>query len=156
MTRVKWDTSKVHPSIKATKNLPQTVRINFFQNSGKQMLAGIQGAHVPGKKAGFWEKQLVLWHFNLPQFHLQVPSSVVALKISTCILVVTPDGVVCVYAQSRLALWDPTDGSPQAPLSMEFSRQEHWSRLPFPTPKGLPEPRIQTTSMVLLHWQVDF
>ena len=22
----------------------------------------------------------------------------------------------------------------QAPLSMEFSRQEHWSRLPFPSP----------------------
>ena len=24
----------------------------------------------------------------------------------------------------------------QAPLSMEFSRQEYWSRLPFPTPDG--------------------
>jgi len=26
----------------------------------------------------------------------------------------------------------------QAPLSMEFSRQEYWSRLPFPTPGDLP------------------
>ena len=26
----------------------------------------------------------------------------------------------------------------QAPLSMEFSRQEYWSGLPFPTPGDLP------------------
>ena len=28
----------------------------------------------------------------------------------------------------------------QAPLSMEFSRQEYWSGLPFPPPGDLPEP----------------
>ena len=36
----------------------------------------------------------------------------------------------------------------QAPLSMEFSRQECWNRLPFPTPGDLPDlgirPRDQT------------
>ena len=30
----------------------------------------------------------------------------------------------------------------QAPLSMEFSRQEYWSGLPFPTPRYLPNPEI--------------
>ena len=30
----------------------------------------------------------------------------------------------------------------QAPLSMEFSRQEHWSGLSFPPPGDLPDPRI--------------
>ena len=30
----------------------------------------------------------------------------------------------------------------QAPLSMEFSKQEYWSRLPFPTPGDLPNPEI--------------
>ena len=29
----------------------------------------------------------------------------------------------------------------QAPLSMEFSRQEYWSGLPFPTPGDLPDLR---------------
>ena len=29
---------------------------------------------------------------------------------------------------------DPTDGSHQAPPSLGFSRQEHWSGLPFPSP----------------------
>ena len=28
----------------------------------------------------------------------------------------------------------------QAPLSMEFSRQEYWSGLPFPSPGDLPNP----------------
>ena len=33
----------------------------------------------------------------------------------------------------------------QAPLSMRFSRQEYWSRLPFPTPGDLPDPRMEST-----------
>ena len=31
----------------------------------------------------------------------------------------------------------------QAPLSMAFSMQEHWSGLPCPLPEGLPDPRIK-------------
>ena len=34
----------------------------------------------------------------------------------------------------------------QAPLSMEFSRQEYWSGLPSPAPGCLPNPEIKTTS----------
>ena len=33
----------------------------------------------------------------------------------------------------------------QAPLCMEFSRQEHWSGLPFPLPQDLPNPEIEQT-----------
>ena len=36
----------------------------------------------------------------------------------------------------------------QAFLSMEFSRQQSWSRLPFPTPGGLPNPEIKAVSLV--------
>ena len=32
------------------------------------------------------------------------------------------------------------------PLSMEFSRQEYWSGLPFPSPRDLPDPRIEPVS----------
>ena len=31
-------------------------------------------------------------------------------------------------------LCDPIDGGPPGPLSLGFSRQEHWSGLPFPSP----------------------
>ena len=37
----------------------------------------------------------------------------------------------------------------QAPLSMEFSRQEHWSRLPFPSPGNLPNPGMEPGSPAL-------
>ena len=44
----------------------------------------------------------------------------------------------------------------QAPLSMEFSRQIHWSGLPFPTPRDLPNSGIENSSPLhLLHWQAD-
>ena len=35
----------------------------------------------------------------------------------------------------------------QAPLSMEFSRQEDWSGLPFPSPGDLSDPRIEPMSL---------
>ena len=37
----------------------------------------------------------------------------------------------------------------QAPLSMGFSRQEYWSRLPFPSPGDLPNPGIEPQSPAL-------
>ena len=48
----------------------------------------------------------------------------------------------CSVAESCPALGD------QAPLSMEFSRQEYWSGLPFPTPGDLPDPGIKYASLV--------
>ena len=36
--------------------------------------------------------------------------------------------------QSCPTLCDPTDGSHQVPLSLVFSRQEHWNGWPFPSP----------------------
>ena len=33
----------------------------------------------------------------------------------------------------------------QAPLSLEFSRQEYWSGLPFPPPGDLPNPGTEST-----------
>ena len=43
----------------------------------------------------------------------------------------------------------------QVPVSMEFSRQEYWSELPFPTPGDLPNLGIKPTSLsspVLAGW----
>ena len=39
--------------------------------------------------------------------------------------------------------------APQVPLSMGFSRQEYWSRLPFPSPGDLPDPGIEPRSPAL-------
>ena len=37
----------------------------------------------------------------------------------------------------------------QAPRSMEFSGQEHWSGLPFPSPVDLPNPGVELRSPAL-------
>ena len=37
---------------------------------------------------------------------------------------------------------------PQAPLSLGFSRQEYWSGLPCPPPGDLPDPGIESASLM--------
>ena len=48
---------------------------------------------------------------------------------------------------------NPWTGAHQAPPSMEFSRQEYWSGLPFPFPGDLPDSGIEPRSPSL---QADF
>ena len=49
-------------------------------------------------------------------------------------------------AQSCLTLVFPWTVACQAPLSVEFSRQEYLSGLPFPSPGDLPDPGIKPWS----------
>ena len=48
------------------------------------------------------------------------------------------------HGQLFATLWTV---SHQAPLTMGFSRQGHWSGLPYPPPGDLPNPRIEPTSL---------
>ena len=43
----------------------------------------------------------------------------------------------------------PWTAAHQAPLSVEFSRQEHWSGLPFPSPGDLTDPGVEPRSPAL-------
>ena len=53
----------------------------------------------------------------------------------------------------------------QAPLSIGFPRQEYWNELPFPPPRDLPNPEMETVSpvstalqansLLLSHWGRD-
>ena len=56
---------------------------------------------------------------------------------------------MCVFSCVQLFA-TPWTVACQAPLSMEFSRQEYWSGVPFPTPGDLPHPGIQPASLVSL------
>ena len=71
-----------------------------------------------------------------------------------CLFVTTEgfQGPVCVCVQllSRVRLFvTPWTVARQAPLSMGFSRQEHWSGLPCPPPGDLPDPGIEHASPAL-------
>ena len=57
---------------------------------------------------------------------------------------------VKVKSFSRVPLFGtPWTVAYQAPPSMEFSRQEYWSGLPFPSPGDLPDPGIKPGSPAL-------
>ena len=73
-----------------------------------------------------------LFSFLLPHGHLRVLKVVVVESLS---------GV-----QFFATLWTVAQ---KTPLSMEFTRQEYWSKLPFPPPGDLPDPGIKPTSSAL-------
>ena len=55
----------------------------------------------------------------------------------------------CAYLLSHVGLFVTLwTVAPQAPPSMGFSRQECWSGLPFPSPRDLPVPGTEPTSLV--------
>ena len=66
------------------------------------------------------------------------------MKGSVCVFV-----CACTCPQLCPTLCNPMDCSRQAPLSMEFSRQEYWSGLPFTSPGDLPDPWIEPGSPAL-------
>ena len=57
----------------------------------------------------------------------------------------------CVASKLCLTLATPWTIACQAPQSMEFSRQEYWSGLPFPNQGDLPDPGIKLKFLCLLH-----
>ena len=60
-------------------------------------------------------------------------------------------GPKCCWLVAKLyrTLVIPWVAARQAATSMEFSRQEYWSGLPFPSPGGLPDPGVVLTSLAL-------
>ena len=59
----------------------------------------------------------------------------------------------CSITESCPTLCSPMDLAHQAPLSMEFPRQEYWSGLPFPSPGHLPTQGSNLCLLRLMHWQ---
>ena len=74
----------------------------------------------------------------------QIPAPTQMTQVITNLL--TPLAVVVSVAQSCLTLCDPWTVAHQAPLSIEFFRQEYWSGLPFPSPGNLPDSGIKPRS----------
>ena len=60
------------------------------------------------------------------------------------------------YAQSCLTLVTPWTVAHQAPLSMEFSRQEYWNGVPFSTPGDLSHSGTELVSLMSPAWAGRF
>ena len=76
------------------------------------------------------------------------PKILVRFRIIGYIRILVMGQCVCTCVLSHICLCNPIDIACQAPPSMEFSRQEYWSGLPFPTPGDLPNSGIESTSLM--------
>ena len=76
----------------------------------------------------------------------KVPSKSIA---KLCWLVQLSAVSVCLVTQLCPTLCNPMDCSPPSTSAMEFSRQEYWSGLPFPSPGDLSDPGIEPRSPAL-------
>ena len=74
--------------------------------------------------------------------------------VCVCVCVYIYISHVCHLVMSNLAT--PWIVTCQAPLFMEFSRQEYWSGLPSPSPGGLPNPGIELRSPALQAGSLTF
>ena len=83
--------------------------------------------------------------FDLPKFQFLSVTMCVCVCVCVCVRVrALAQSLSCV-----LLFVTPWTVACQAPLSMEFSRQEYWSGLLFPSPGDLPHPGIKPSSPVL-------
>ena len=62
---------------------------------------------------------------------------------------------MCAWILSHVQLFATPWTSPPAPLSMEFSRQEYWSGVPFPPPRIFLTQGWNLCLLPLPHWQTD-
>ena len=66
-----------------------------------------------------------------------------------------PSASLSLWAQSLSCAWFFVTSraiAQQIPLSMEFSKQEHWSGLLFPSPRDLPNPGIEAAISCTGRW----
>ena len=84
------------------------------------------------------ESEKVGLKLNIQKTKIMVSSSIIHSFI------ISFQSLICV--QLFVTQWTTAH---QAPLSMGFSRQEHWSGLPFPSPGDLPDPGIKPRSPAL-------
>ena len=87
-------------------------------------------------------------------------TSVVPLcELCVCVCVCVCVSCVCVCTRTHTHAYSVAQSCPlfatpwtvahQAPLSIGFSRQEYWSGLPCPPPRGIPNPGIEPRSPTL-------
>ena len=102
----------------------------------------------------FLGKERLQWILEQCEYQGCQPSA--QEKIPVQLIVSPPYTCVCGCVLSCVQLFStPWTAVHQGPLSLEFSRQEYWSRLPFPSPGDIANPGTEPESPESLHWQVD-
>ena len=127
------------------------------RGSRKQMLGLIHGANTSEE---FWSAGEALEHPDTWVKHLKSRKSIKSfIYLVSIIYFCIPINFACMYVCvfSRVQHFvTPWTVARQAPLSMEFSRQEYWSGLPFPTPGDFLDLGIKPGSLAFPAMQVGY
>ena len=104
----------------------------------------IQQPHLRCKKSITQKTEIVRQNSSVRTMAKVLNSHLVQYLETFCL---SKGRCVCVLSRAQLfaASWTVAH---QAPLSMEFSRQEYWSGLPFPSPGDLPNSGIEPASLL--------
>ena len=96
-------------------------------------------------------RQVGIWHLPYLLWIISQPMIIISAELCRGCYIWSPHRVVCVWACRLSHIWffvTPWMVAHQAPLSMEFSRQEYWSGFPFPPSRDLPDPQFKPVSLV--------
>ena len=100
------------------------------------------------------------WIPTKPSWEWKTGFSILPLRmfifLSSTLKVIRERACACSVASVLSNSANPWTLACQAPMSVEFSRQEYWTGLPFPPPGDLPDPGTKPTSPVPPALQVDF
>ena len=80
-------------------------------------------------------KELYKPHTKFPQLPLQLPKKGCSIYLFLVLPVYCYQPISLHPQAPMLSHVTPWTAARQAPLSMDFSRQEYWSGLPFPSPR---------------------
>ena len=118
----------------------------LFASGGQSTGASASASVLPMNIQGWFPFGLTVWSpcsprdsqesSPAPEFKSMSSSAVILLydPTLTSIHAATAAAAAAKLLQSCLTLCNPIDGSPPGSPSLGFSRQEHWSGLPFPSP----------------------
>ena len=129
MWKVQWKSSSLRhvwlfvTSWTITYQAPLSLGFSRQEYWGGLPFPSLAALPDPGIEAGLPHGRQIVCHLS----HQIVP---VVLKVKVKV------------TQSGPTHCNPMDCSPPGPLSLEFSRQEYWSGVPFPSPGDFPDPGI--------------
>ena len=139
---VTWQTPFSQEATSSPHNQMPTIRHATFapqQLHNQRSTRGWQGVtwfHVGSLSDNLGLKPIVSTYYNMTLDHRSyLTSNPLLLLFSRSVVSNSP------ATAQTVAL--------QAPLSMEFSRQEYWSGFPFPSPGDLPDPKTELASLAL-------
>ena len=116
-------------------------------NYGKHQPPPATTPNILAGPQALWKLELfkvpVRTKFDIQSFEQVKPFLDVCKSGGVCVCV-----CVCVHERVRACTFfaTPWAAACQAPLSVEFSRQEYWRGLPFLLPRGLADPGIEPVS----------